>query len=443
MLGPMLETPAARRGRHLLRGNDVQQLEDLQRQGLSLSAISAVTGFDRKTIRKYLATDPATATRPTYGPRPKRPSKLDEFEPYLKERVTAGVWNARVLLRELRAQNYQGGYTLVTDWLRPQRQAARQAAVRRFETPPGQQAQLDWGHLGSLTDAQGATHRLWGFVLTLGYSRALFAEAALDQTLGTLLRLHERAFAALGGVPQEILYDRMRTVWQGTDERGEILWQPVFLDFARYWGFTPRLCRPYRAQTKGKVESGVKYVRRNFLCGLLGREPHSLEELNAELRQWVAAVAHPRVHGTTGEVVADRLPTDRAHLLPLANRLPYAFVDEHRRQVARDAYVSWEGSRYSVPWAYVGREVWVRPDREQLEVRCDGERIALHRAADRKHTVVTCAAHHDGLPLGGHSAGKTLVSIQQAAPLVEVRSLAVYEQAANWSLTGSREGGRP
>src|SRR5262249_38624887 len=81
------------------------------------------------------------------------------------------------------------------------------------------------------------------------------------------------------------LYDRMKTVWLDIDDRGEIVWHPVFLDFSRYWGFTPRLCRPYRAQTKGKVESGVKYVRRNFLCGLLGREPSGVgsEYEDAEL----------------------------------------------------------------------------------------------------------------------------------------------------------------
>jgi transposase len=85
----------------------------------------------------------------------------------------------------------------------------------------------------------------------------MMAEAATDQKLGTLLRMHEAAFHEWGAVPEEILYDRMRTIWTGTDERGEIIWNAVFLDFARYWGFTPRLCRPYRAQTKGKVESGV------------------------------------------------------------------------------------------------------------------------------------------------------------------------------------------
>ena len=143
------------------------------------------------------------------------------------------MWNARVLLRELRERNYTGGYTILTDWLRPQRGAARVAAVRRFETPPGKQAQVDWGHLGTL-EIVGQEQKLHGFTFTLGYSRRMVAEAALDQKLGTLLRLHEAAFQQIGGVPEEILYDRMKTVWLETDERGEIVWHPVFLDFARY-----------------------------------------------------------------------------------------------------------------------------------------------------------------------------------------------------------------
>ena len=130
------------------------------------------------------------------------------------------------------------------------------------------------------------------------------AEAALDQKLGTLLKMHEEAFRQLGGVPEEILYDRMKTVWLEIDERREVVWHPVFLDFARYWGFRPRLCRPYRAQTKDKVESGVKYVRRNFLCGLQGLEPGCLSDLNAQLRAWAWEVANQRIHGTTHEQVA-------------------------------------------------------------------------------------------------------------------------------------------
>jgi len=225
-----------------------------------------------------------------YQTRPTPASKLEPFKVYLAERLQAGVWNARVLLRELRSREYQGGYTILTDWLRPQRESARVVAVRRFETPPGKQAQVDWGHLGSLLES-GEERMLWGFTMTLGYSRRMMAEAATDQKLGTLLRMHEAAFQQWGSVPEEILYDRMKTVWTGTDERGEIVWNAVFLDFARYWEFTPRLCRPYRAQTKGKVESGVKYVRRNFLCGLQGREPSNLADLNAELHRWISEVA--------------------------------------------------------------------------------------------------------------------------------------------------------
>ncbi len=412
----------------MLRGRDVEELNELHRQGMTIQAISELTGWDRKTIRKYLQ-QPGRV--PEYGPRPRLASKLDPFKPYLEERLRAGVWNARVLLRELRERNYTGGYTILTDWLRPQRSSARIVAVRRFETPPGQQAQVDWGHLGTL-EWEGPERKLWGFTFTLGYSRRMAAGAALDQKLGTLLRMHEEAFREIGGVPEEILYDRMKTVWLGTDERGEIVWHPVFLDFARYWGFTPRLCRPYRAQTKGKVESGVKYLRRNFLCGLQGREPTDLADLNGQLRAWVAGVANQRVHGTTHECITERWDAEQFSLQPLTGRPGYPYVEGELRKVARDAYVDWQGSRYSVPWAHAGQEVWVRERTGEVEVFDGRERIALHAKAQRKHGVVTLAAHHQGIPLGGRrTEGKILIHVRQTAPAVEIRPLAAYESAAS------------
>jgi transposase len=410
----------------VLRGRDVQDIEELKRQGLSIRAISGLTGYDRKTIRKYLIQPEST---PVYGPRPVAPSKLDAFKAYLDERLKAGVWNAQVLLRELRARGYPGGYTILKDWLQPQRESACTVAVRRFETPPGKQAQVDWGHLGTI-EMDGQQRALNGFTFTLGYSRAMMAEAALDQKLGTLLKMHEEAFRQLGGVPEEILYDRMKTVWLEIDERGEVVWHPVFLDFARYWGFQPRLCRPYRAQTKGKVESGVKYVRRNFLCGLQGREPSCLSDLNAQLRAWVWEVANQRVHGTTHEQVAVRWSVDQFSLQPIDGRPPYPYMDDELRKVARDAYVSWQGSRYSVPWQYAGRSVWVRECGREVEVHYGRERIAIHSQAPHKHVVVTQADHHRGIPLGGRHERKILVRIQDTAPVVEIRPLAAYESAA-------------
>jgi transposase len=410
----------------VLRGKDVQEVAEMKRQGMSIQAISKLLGYDRKTVRKYLIEPVAV---PEYGPRPKAPSKLDRFQSYLEERLQAGVWNARVLLRELRERDYDGGYTILTDWLRPKRRMAYAVAVRRFETPPGQQAQVDWGHLGTL-EMDGGESKLWGFVFTLGYSRMMFAMAALDQKLGTLLRMHERAFEELGGVPEEILYDRMKTVWQETDERGEIVWNPVFLDFARYWGFRPRLCRPYRAQTKGKVESGVKYVRRNFLCGLQGREPAGLDDFNSQLRAWVWGVANQRVHGTTHQAVQARWDADQCSLQPVAGKLPYPYRDEELRKVARDGYVSWQGSRYSVPWIYAGKEVWVHGRGGSVAIHYGDRRIAEHGEAPRRHVVVRNPEHHEGIPLGAREQRKTLVHIRSQAPVVEIRPLDAYESVA-------------
>ena len=155
----------------------MREINELKRDGLSIQAIGELTGYDRKTIRKCLL---APTGRPVYRLRPTPASMLETFKPYLKERLQAGVWNAQVLLRELRQRNYAGGYTILTDWLRPQREAASAVAVRRFETPPGKQAQVDWGHLGSLIE-NGEKQMLWGFAMTLGYSRRLVAEAATDQ----------------------------------------------------------------------------------------------------------------------------------------------------------------------------------------------------------------------------------------------------------------------
>jgi transposase len=404
---------------------EVNHMEELRRQGLSVTAIGEITGFDRKTVRKYLL---HPELEPRYNPRPGKPSLLEPFKPYIEERLAAGVWNAVVLTRELRELSYTGGYSTVKEYLQPKREAAQTGAVRRFETPPGRQAQVDWGYLGTLA-ISGERHRMWGFTFTLGYSRMLMAEAALDQKLGTLLRMHEEAFRQLGGVPDEILYDRMKTVWTDIDERGEIVWNPLFLDFARYWGFTPRLCAAYRAQTKGKVESGVKYLRRNFLCGLLGKEPTGLEDLNAQMKLWVWTVANERVHGTTHEQPVARWAAERERMRRIGNRPPYPYAEDEPRRVARDAYVSWQGSRYSVPWQFVGKDVWVCEHAGRVEIYSGAERIALHDRAAR-HQVVTHAEHHRGIPLSGGCGDKILVHLRETAPVVETRPLAAYESLA-------------
>ena len=402
----------------------MKDIQELRRQGLTVTQISAVTGFSRPTIRRYLK-DPRT---PTYGPRPSRPSKLDPFKSYIEERLHAGVWNTQVLLREIQQRGYEGRSTILREYVGPLRQTAGAAAVRRFETPPGHQAQVDWGEIGDIVIG-GRRQKLSVFVLTLGHSRALFADAATDQTLGTLLCMHERAFQALGGVPHEILYDRMKTVVLGLTERGEIRWHPVFLDFAHHWGFTPRLCRPYRPQTKGKIESGVKYIKGNFLCG---RQADGLEDLRHQLGDWVWSVANQRRHGTTHRLVREDWEAEKPHLLPLGGRSPYPYVPQVTRRVSRDAFVCYGGNRYSVPWEAAGQEVCVQMTGEHLQVLRGQRLLAEHALCAGIHQNVTVAAHHAGIPLSPSRSGRkaTIHVEEREAPAVEVRSLSVYEALA-------------
>ena len=402
----------------------MDEIRAMRRQGLSITDIAEITGFDRKTIRKWLI----LAGTPRYGPRAPQPSKLDSFKPYIDERLSAGVWNARVLLRELRERGYAGGYTILKDYLHPRRQAAREVAVRRFETPPGQQAQVDWGHLGSLEESEGQRRPVWGFAFTLGYSRAMYADVATTQTLATFLRLHEEAFQALGGVPEEILYDHVKTVVLGRDERGEVRWHPIFLDFARHWGFRPRLCRPYRAQTKGKVESGIRYLKANFLPG---RQATSEDDLRGQLRAWLWSVANRRVHGTTHRVVDEAWQAERPHLQPLADRPAYPYLPQVRRRVARDAYVSYGANRYSVPWAVAGCDVWVREVAGQVEIHHEHVCVAVHSLCRGRHQVLTHPEHHQGMPFRALlRPAREGLTIRVSSPQVEVRPLGIYDAFA-------------
>jgi transposase len=403
----------------------VKDICEFKRQGLTISQISSLTGYSRPTIRKYLLRpDP-----PRYGPRAPRFSKIEPFQAYIDQRLSAGVWNAVVLLRELRERGYTGGYTVVKDYLRPKRREAEAVAVRRFETAPGHQAQVDWGELGVIVLPDGSRKKLYGFVMTLGYSRGMFAEVCMDQKLETFLRMHEAAFEQLGGVPEEVLYDWTKTAALGLDERGEVKWQSTFSDFAGYYGFTPRLCRAYRPQTKGKVESGIGYIRKSFLLAQYGQEPTSVEDLRSRLRAWTAEVANVRVHGTTHRVVRDAWEEEKQHLRSVIGRPAYPLVEEQVRIVTRDAFVAYQANRYSVPWQSAGKEVVVRERDGRIEILRDGQVLATHTRSTERHQTIVIAAHHADIPTAdtGRRGGKPRLTLTLSAPQVEVRPLSVYE----------------
>ena len=227
----------------MIKLGEVVMIFDLHRQGLTVSAIARELGLDRKTVRRCIKRG---LEAPVYGPRKPRQRLIDPFVLYLRERVTAypGLTGRR-LLRELRERGYAGGYTAVTDMLRQIRPAPLPRFEVRFETPPGEQAQVDFAQFQlQFTDEPAVTRIVWLFSFVLGFSRLIWGRFVLHQDMQTLLRCHMAAFEAIGGVPNEILYDRMKTAVIG-EAGGSIVYNRALVDFARHYGYQPKACRPY------------------------------------------------------------------------------------------------------------------------------------------------------------------------------------------------------
>lgn len=402
-------------------------VRSLAGRGMKTKAIARQLGLDPKTVRKYLR----RGGREPYRRRcPAQEALEREHGTYLEDRVAAVNWCAQVLLQELQARGYTGSYDAIKRWVAPRREAQRclEEATVRFETGPGRQAQVDWG--STAVELGGAPVRVHLFVMTLGFSRRLFVRAYDNERLAALVDGHERAFAHFGGRTEEILYDNPRTIVERRDRAGKhIEWNPYFRDFADYTGFRPRLCRPYRARTKGKVESGVKYVKRN---ALLGRSFASLEALNDWLLEWALTIADCRVHGTTHEIPAERFA--REALTAWTGVAPFRIERSPQRWVSRDCLVNFETNRYSVPWRLVGQAVEVAVIGHELHVSLAGTRIARHALCSGRYQVIRDPEHFAGLlrvtPEKSATPAPILRVGHLALPEVEVRDLEIYERVA-------------
>lgn len=297
------------------------EIKVLARQGLSIREISRELQVSRNTVRRYLREVNAAQRKP----RQARVHKLDPYKHYIEERLRAAhpcCLPATVLFHEIKLLGYAGGLSRVCQFVRGLRVIRPEEPLIRFETAAGQQMQCDW------VVFRRGKYPLSAFVATLGWSRASFVEFVSNEKLDTLLACHEHAFEYFGGVTREALYDNMKTVALKRDAYGPGAhrFQPTFLDFAKHYGFVPKLCRPYRAKTKGKVERFNGYLRRSFynpLASKLAQDQLHLDvdTANTAVLTWLRDVAHVRVHGTTQEVVQTRLNEERATLQPLP--LPY------------------------------------------------------------------------------------------------------------------------
>jgi transposase len=286
----------------MLTQETLVEIHVLKKQGKGVRAIARELGVSRNTVRRYLRGSIAV---PNDQKAKQQDSKLDLFKPYLHQRIAAAKphWiPATVLFREIKAQGYQGKEGIVRVYIRQFKPTIQDDPVVRFETPPGEQMQVDF------TTITRGPHKLKAFVATLGYSRATFVRFSDNEQQDAWLTGIREALQYFGGVPRHLLFDNAKCIMIERDAYGEgkHRWNAQLLALSRDYGFSLRACQPYRAKTKGKVERFNGYLKNSFITPLAATLKQlglvlDVDTANGQIGPWLAEVAHQRIHGTTGQ----------------------------------------------------------------------------------------------------------------------------------------------
>jgi transposase len=386
-------------------------IQALVQRGVYLCDIAQQLGVHPRTVRRALQR--GGPPRPRGG---RRGSLLDPYRPVVDQLLAEGVWNAVVIWRELQAKGYPGGVSILRDYIQPKRALRPSRATVRFETEPGRQLQTDWAV--QRTQIAGREVDVHFLLSTLSYSRRFYFWCTDVEDAEHTYEGLVRAFEWFGGAPGEVLVDNQKCAVIAHRRGHAVEFHPRFVDLAGHYGVVPRACRPARAQTKGKDERNVGYVKHHFFVRYRAFE--SWAHLNQLAEQWLRDEADQRVHGTVHEVVAARFAREAPSLRPLpARRYDTAYWES--RQVGWDAYVEVRGNRYSVPAALAGQRVSIRISLDGLVSLYDaGEQfVAQHTLQPVDHGWVTVPEHHAAL--WSHTLK------------VERRPLAVYEEVATWN----------
>lgn len=397
----------------------VRQMRLLHEAGWGAKSIAKEVGVARNTVRRYLRSPLADVqVRPAAR-------ALDEDARAQARELYVGpaAGNAVVVQQMLEERGLEASVRTVQRAVAEQRREQRvaQVATVRFETEPGSQMQVDFGEKWILI--AGELVRVFFLVAVLSYSRRLFVKAFLNQRSDDWREGIAAAFRHFGGVTRTLLGDNAKALVLGRDRAtGVVTFHPAYIAFCRDWDVLPRACGPYRARTKGKTESGVKFVKRNAIAG---REFESFTALEAHLAEWMRG-ADTRDHGTTHERPIDRFERDEKVALRALPSQP--LVVRHRRlrrRVSNDAFVDVDTVRYSVPFRHVRAQLDVVVGDASVEVFLGAERVAAHRRSSEPHARVVEPAHFEGLWRRTPAPVVTTDSPLQALG----RSLADYEAA--------------
>ncbi len=337
-----------------------QSIKLLKSKGWSDHRIARELGINRRTVKRY-ASD-SKCINPHTG----KKGPVSQCEPYrdrIKEAYQSGLSIERIHQDLKIDYGFSGSYHSIRRFVKTI-EVDEPERVHRMECEPGQEAQIDYGTLYLPIGENGRSKKVHVLLVTLSHSRKGYVEAVLKQNTESFLRSLENAFRHFGGVPQRLCPDNLKAAVIKADWYEPKL-NPKLRSFAEHYGTVIMPARPYRATDKGKVESGVKYVKNN---ALKGKDFESLAQVNEHLQWWTANIADRRIHGTTKRQVSTHFQTsEKSALKPLPQSL-FPCFEEGRRSVHRDSYIEVKGAYYEVPAQHIGKQVWARWDSTMVRI---------------------------------------------------------------------------
>lgn len=342
-------------------------------QGLNAAQIARALTLDPRTVAYWLTQEHFRPRKPS-----QRSSKLDPFKKEIGRMLERYPYSAAQVFQRLREHGFDGGYSLVKAYVRAVR-PRRQPAFLTLAFAPGECAQVDWGIFGSVPVGQ-TQRRLSFFVMVLCYSRMLYVEFTVSQTMEHFLACHHHAFEFFGGIPKKVMVDNLKSAVLERALGEAPVFNPKYLDFATHCGFTITPCNVGKGNEKGRVENAVGYVKKNFLAGL---EIPDFGALNPAARQWLDTVANERVHGETKAKPTTLWPKERPSLRPLPLH-PFDTATVSQVRASRQFRITLETNRYSVPAHYAGQALTLKTYPDRLCIYHGDQLIARHiRRYDR------------------------------------------------------------
>jgi transposase len=371
------------------------QIRDhLGRQSLSVAQTARALGLDSRTVAKWAGVEqfrPRAAVVARVG-------KLDAFKGQVVRWLDAHPYSAQQIYQRLCEAGYQGGRTIVKDYVHRIRPRPQQAFLK-LDFAPGEAAQVDWGEYATI--AVGSTRRrLSFFVMVLCYSRRMYLEFTVSQTMEFFLQCHENAFAAFGGVAGRVMVDNLKSAVLQRLVGEAPMFNPKYLDFSRHWGFEITPCNIRAGNEKGRVENGVGYVKKNLLAGL---EMADFAALQPQAKLWVDTVADVRTHEATHQRPIERFEDERTHLGAL-NPAGFDLARICTVRANKQFRVPLDSNHYSVPAKNAGQRLTLKAYADRVCIYERDQLVARHPRSMDRHQDIEDPEHARALVVQRKSA---------------------------------------